>query len=241
MSQNEIEQIGTVEHNVDLTPTVFCLRLKFPNKIEFSPGQAIRLRLPDIQAKDQTVIRYYSIASDPHSDIIEICVKRAGPLTEHLRTLKKGETVPVLVPTGNFTLKPVSDRHMYFIATGTGIAPLRSMALSRSLLGSRPRSVTFLFGARDESDILYASDFSSHSVIRWVVALSRPSSEWKGFRGRVTDYLAAESERIAWSESEFYLCGSSEMVLAVRAFLMAQGVAESSIHHEPYLTPKKTK
>jgi NAD(P)H-flavin reductase len=71
-----------------------------------------------------------------------------------------------------------------------------------------------------------------NSHARVIPCLTQPEKIWKGFKGRVTDYLRAETDLVRWARTDFYLCGNPAMVEQVRAFLQACGVSARAIRSE---------
>jgi ferredoxin-NADP reductase len=144
-----------------------------------------------------------------------------------------------MAPFGDFVFKAKPGRHALFISTGTGLAPFRSMALSRIFSENRPESTRILFGARDEGDLLYTEELltalGSGNLIQ---ALSRSQSNWCGFKGRVTDWLRENATTIDWANTEFYLCGNGAMIDEAKLILAGKGVEKTSIHQEVYYKPK---
>jgi CDP-4-dehydro-6-deoxyglucose reductase len=135
---------------------------------------------------------------------------------------------------GTFVLRRQAPRDSIFIATGTGIAPFRSM-LQAHLNVSSP-AFTLLFGVRYESHLLYRAEFErmvlTHSNFRFWPTLTRPDSGWEGRQGRVQAHLAeAIGDR---RDLDFYLCGLKEMVDEVRALLKGQGFDRKQIFYEKY-------
>jgi ferredoxin-NADP reductase len=185
--------------------------------------------------------RAYSIASAPESKPIELCVKlvEKGPGTNYLFKLRAGDTFKGYAPYGDFVYEPKPASHVCFISTGTGIAPFRSMILSKHFIDNPPLSTTLLLGVRDESEVLYDDQMSAIPKLKWVAAVSRPSTEnWKGFRGRVTDYLR-QLEDYPWTTTEYYLCGGGAMIDEVKKILTERGVSKESIHQEVYYKEPK--
>jgi ferredoxin-NADP reductase len=77
----------------------------------------------------EEITRAYSIASPPNgSNRFAFCLNRVvdGFMSNFLCDLEVGTEVPFQGPFGNFILRPPM-RDTLFIATGTGIAPFRSM------------------------------------------------------------------------------------------------------------------
>ena len=99
----------------------------------FVAGQFISVREP--RAENKFVTRAYSIASAPRgNNTFDLCLNRVdeGFMSNFLCSLEVGETAHFHGPHGLFVLKPeVED--VIMVATGTGVAPFRSMA--RDLFG----------------------------------------------------------------------------------------------------------
>jgi ferredoxin-NADP reductase len=93
----------------------------------FVPGQWLSVKhiLPD----GEELTRAYSIASPPSENgRVAFCVNlvQDGLMSNFLCDMKDGEELRCQGPFGNFILHPPM-RDTIFIATGTGIAPIRSM------------------------------------------------------------------------------------------------------------------
>ncbi len=217
-----------------LTSTVFELGFETDKQLEFKGGQFISIVVPKASPSGKDLRRAYSIASPPQMRPIELCVKliSAGPGTTYLSQLKPGQTFRCFAPYGDFVYKPNPNRHVCFIATGTGVAPFRSMVFTSFFDDHPPRSATSVFGVRDASEILYQDEFLKKPFVQWIPALSRADSSWSGFRGRVTDYL--KSIDFPWLETDYYLCGNGAMILEVKEMLKLKGVLKESIRQEIY-------
>src|SRR6202142_2013702 len=93
----------------------------------FVPGQWLSLKAntPD----GEEITRAYSIASPPSENgHVAFCLNRVdnGFMSNHLCSLVEGSEITFQGPFGDFILHPPM-RDTIFIATGTGIAPFRSM------------------------------------------------------------------------------------------------------------------
>src|SRR5262245_10607827 len=121
----------------------------------FYPGQWVNLVLP---LPDGEIKRAYSIASPPMdgSARFELAVTRVegGPGSSYLHELAEGARVRTIGPQGLFTRTIDEDTPSLFVATGTGVTPLRSM-IKASLGAGGKAPMWLLFGARFEEDILY--------------------------------------------------------------------------------------
>jgi CDP-4-dehydro-6-deoxyglucose reductase len=209
-------------------------------RFHFEPGQFLYVIE---RYSDKEIARAYSIASPPAGNRFDLCSNRApeGFVSAWLFRLKPGDEVDVVEPSGHFTLRDPKGSSV-FIATGTGIAPFRSMLLDH-LPRTQPH-ITLLFGARHESDLLYREEFERLSErypsFRFLPALTRPGPHWKGRIGRVQAHL---DEALAGhgagqlTNVNVYICGVKEMVDEVRARLTERGLNAEQIIYEKYEGP----
>jgi ferredoxin-NADP reductase len=220
---------------VEITPGVRHFVFEAPQigRLDFVPGQFVSLS-GDVGGK--IITRAYSIASAPSDgNRFELCLNRVGDgaFSPHLFDLAPGDTVEMQPPLGTFVLRePLRDSLM--VATGTGIAPFRSMLIT-ALQPSAP-SLTLLFGVRHESHLLYRQEFEEmereHPQFHFWPTLSQPEPGWKGRVGRVQAHLAeAIRER---KDIDFYLCGLKPMVDDVRQILKGMGFDRKQIRYEKY-------
>lgn len=225
-----------------VTPTVFEISFETHPMFEFKAGQFVNIVIPGAAASGKDLKRAYSIASPPGKTPVCLCIKVVdhGPGTSYLRNLNPGDRLRLFAPYGHFVYKTQPNRIACFVSTGTGISPFRSMLESAELKVGPPNKIWLLYGAREESEILYEKELSEIPNMSWVSAISRPSPAWKGFKGRVTDYLRANEKYFDWSSTDFYLCGNGAMIKEVKAFLIGKGVAKEAIFQEIYYTPKST-
>lgn len=203
-------------------------------RLEFVPGQFTSFT--DV-VEGKEITRAYSFASAPSgTNRFELCLNRVDPghLSPRLFDMKPGDRIEMRPALGMFVLRPQNPRDSILIATGTGIAPFRSM-LQSHLKASSP-AFTLLFGVRYESHLLYRGEFEemarSHSKFRFWPTLTRPDAGWTGRQGRVQAHLAeAIGER---QDVDFYLCGLKEMVDETRAILKTKGFDRKQIFYEKY-------
>lgn len=202
-------------------------------KIEFVPGQFVSL---SSLFGEKKVTRAYSIASSPQANLFELCLNRVkeGRMSPRLFEMQVGDSVEFQGPLGYFVLRhPPADSVM--IATGTGIAPFRSML--KSHLAAHPgRSFTLIFGVRYERNIMYRDEFETmaadYSNFHFWPTLSRPEAGWPGRTGHVQTHLDdAIGDR---RDLDVYLCGMKLMVDDVRSRLKQLDFDRKHIIFEKY-------
>lgn len=208
--------------------------------LHFTPGQFITVDLPIHQKKNHRW-RSYSIASRPDgTNRFELVIVHApqGLGTNYLwKELRKGSEVLFKGPAGNFTLPDQITTDLCLIATGTGVAPYRSMLLD---LAKRPRqhkNIYLLYGSRFLKDILYKEEFEAMESkipgFRYLVALSRETTPaYSGYKGYV--HPVYESLFSGKQPAVFYLCGWRKMIDEAKQRISALGYDHKSIHVEIY-------
>jgi len=191
-------------------------------------------------ADGEEITRAYSIASPPDDgNRFALCLNRVqdGFMSNFLSDMKEGAEITCQGPFGDFILRPPL-RDTIFIATGTGIAPFRSMLLWLLADSSRHQGKEFwlVFGNRTENDIYYHSEFlklaAEHPNFHYLPTLSRPSEDWQGLRGYVQEHVPAIVQNRA--DMHAYICGLEKMVRANRDLLKSLGWDRKSILYEKY-------
>jgi ferredoxin-NADP reductase len=203
------------------------------DQLDFLAGQFVSFH-ENIDGKKIT--RAYSIASQPHGDIFELCLNRVqeGKLSPRLFEMEVGDCIEMQGPLGYFVLRqPTSDS--LFVATGTGIAPFRAM-IKDHLPKDHEHQFTLLFGVRHERNLMYREEFEKlalhHPNFRFCPTLTQAGPEWKGYSGRVQAHLA---ELIGdRRDIDVYICGMKAMVDDVRQWLKSNGFERKRIIYEKY-------
>ncbi len=219
---------------MDLAPEVrhFEFEISDRNEFHFTPGQFVSIK-EEIAGREVT--RAYSIASPPDGNRFALCLNRVpdGLVSPRLFALQPGEHVEMQEPLGYFTLRH-PERPAVFVATGTGIAPFRSMLLA-AIPTSAP--ITLLFGARHVYGLLYRAEFEGlarqHAHFQFVPTVTRPDGSWPGRTGRVQAHLDEALAHLA-AVPDVYICGMKEMVDDVRALLKQKGFDRKQIIYEKY-------
>jgi ferredoxin-NADP reductase len=160
--------------------------------VDFLAGQYVGLRYDGTS-------RAYSLANSPTEDELEICVRRVpgGRLSPRICDgLAVGDDLTVRGPYGDLVLGEQSERDLVFLATGTGVAPMKSMLdyvfeTGRDEYGGERREVWLFLGAAWADDLPYRAAFRALARQRenfhFVPCLSREPvlSDWDG----ETDYV----------------------------------------------------
>ncbi|MBL4591476.1 MAG: hypothetical protein JKY96_05900 [Phycisphaerales bacterium] len=191
-------------------------------------GKGHKLRLCSISAPTKGEDGNGSIIStttkrvlDEHWDTHELFT---GVCSNYLCDLKVGDEVLLTGPAGKrFVLPADPYKHDFlFIATGTGIAPFRSMLIDLIALGM-PCKATLIMGAPYATDLLYHEDMlaweKQHAGFTYRTAISRHLVEDQRRRMYVQDRLEEDADDLMpmlnADRTLVYICGIAGMELGI--------------------------
>jgi ferredoxin-NADP reductase len=198
----------------------------------FVPGQFISIRV------NERDIRSYSLAGQvgtkSYGMIVDI--KPGGPGSKFFERMQAGQEFNFLGPLGQFVFKPDDgSAEILFLATGTGIAPLKAM-LETVLTDGDNRPMTLYFGLRHREDIFWDGYFNSlqtkYANFKFVLCLSKPCPEWRGVCGHITDLLAGDHANL--NQASAYLCGNGQMIEEAQAVLQQLAMPKERIYFEKF-------
>jgi CDP-4-dehydro-6-deoxyglucose reductase len=217
---------------VALAPDVIEVRLRLPPSARFGflPGQYIDVIGPG------GARRSYSLASGSGPQNVVLHIKRVpgGELSEYwFSSAKPDDLLRFSGPLGTFFLRDVDDRHVVFLATGTGIAPVTAMLDGlRQAASPRPGSITVFWGGRRVEDI-YTDVAQIETRAAFHPVLSRADASWGGLTGYVQDaFIAADYDL---GNCVVYACGSDTMIRSAKHALLKSGIASEDFHSDAFV------
>jgi NAD(P)H-flavin reductase len=214
------------------------VQLKFewtePHLVQFQAGQYISVSIPNRPDR-----RSYSIVSTPDDEhgfdlLIDLAPNGLG--VNYLTKMKFGEEMSCLAPLGFFVVpEKAAGKPLHFVATGSGIAPYRSMILNELQVKKNTQLILLYWGMREVNNLFWEDEFAelreSFPNFKFHPVASRPPADWPLCRGRVTDCLTIHP---LLPEAEYFACGGEPMVTQVTGFLLNKGVAKENIHREKF-------
>ena len=137
-------------------------------------------------------------------------------------------------PQGTFFLRNAASQHLVFLATGTGIAPVKAMLDGLSDVSDNigVKSVTVLWGGRKAQD-LYLDLQTLHPRVRYVPVLSRADDSWPGQKGYVQQALMSLQPDLG--NTQVYACGSDAMIQSAKKVLLDAGLPGHSFHSDAFV------
>lgn len=225
-------------NRIDLTHDVIELKFICEEGAKYQAGQFINIKIAD-NAEKFPCFRAYSLccSQTEGEKHLSICVKviEGGRGSNWLNSLKKENEIEFLGPTGKFVFENEEDRGAFFIATGTGVAPLKAM-IEDQLTNGNKSPIQLLFGVRNEDDIFYLNEFEKLSQknqnFKFNITLSKGEDTDGMLSGRVTNHL--EEWNLDNKNTKYYICGLSPMINDANKILLEKGVPEELIHFEKY-------
>ncbi len=229
-------------------------------QLEYIEGQSIGI-IPegeDANGKPHK-LRLYSIASTRHGDnyqdnTVSLCVRQLeykneageqiyGVCSTYLCDIEPGSKVKITGPVGKEMLLPDDeDANIIMLATGTGIAPMRTYlrrmfeSRERGANGWNFRGKAWLFmGAPKTGNLLYDEDFLYYEKefpdnFRYTKAISREQQNAKGGRMYIQDRVLEHAEEIfAMIEdpkTHVYMCGLRGMEPGIDEAMTAAAAAK---------------
>jgi ferredoxin-NADP reductase len=217
---------GRIASIDQVSSAVRIFRVGRPAGLQFRAGQYLKVGVPG-QGRAS-----FSIASAPHEPHLELCIERiaGGRVTPALFGVGTGTALEVADRAkGRFGLDESASTHL-FVATSTGIAPLRSMlrdALHRGVTGE----LIVVHGASHADELPYADELAalaaSDDRVRYLPTISRPTEArnraWTGATGRVDPLALGVASTLEPRQTAAYVCGNSAMVGHVATELRARG------------------
>ncbi len=217
-----------------VAPDVIRVYLRLPPSAEFSfiPGQYIDIIGPG------GIRRSYSLANANFDQkVLELHIRAVdgGVMSDYwFNQAKVNDLLRLNGPLGTFFLRDATDVDLIFLATGTGIAPVKAILESIPALTheQRPKSVTVLWGARTHQD-LYFDVTRIPCNHHFIPVLSRPQGIWTGASGYVQEVLLATQPNL--SNAVVYACGSDAMIHSAKKALVQAGLPDQCFYSDAFV------
>lgn len=198
------------------------------DSINFVPGQLVQLCAKP--GMEDSIVRNYSVASWPDgTNKFELIITylEGGAMSEYLfKEAKVGDEFVYRGPMGIFTLPETIDRDIFFVSTGSGISPFRSMVNWIAENGIETQNIKLFFGTRTQDDICYRGEMELIEQInpnfKFVPVLSREDEHWKGKKGYVHKHYLDLIDNMT-EKPLVYFCGWNRMIEEGRKHLAERG------------------
>lgn len=211
-----------------LTPTVLQLVFQTTEPLLYEPGQYASWLLGKHR-------RPMSFATPPAGTQAEFLVDIApgGIASQFSQQLTVGDTMNFLAPYGQFVIDEANHQPRLFLATGTGIAPIRAQLLA----DHSHQAAILVFGALTAEKHFLEQEFrvlsQEHASLTFVPVCRYQTAGWSGAVGHVAEVALDTVDKP--TNYTAYVCGSPEFVNEATHILTARGLSQQYIHTEQYI------
>ncbi|TGO15146.1 hypothetical protein BPAE_0590g00020 [Botrytis paeoniae] len=166
------------------------------------------------------VVRPYTPISDLNAPgYVDLVIKRypGGQASQHIHSLKPGDSLFVLAALGGYKWKQNEFNHIVMIAGGAGITPMAQLLKGIFSNPSEKTKVTLLFGINTDEDALFRSEFDEIAKTHpdrfsVVYTVTHPGPDSVFLKGRVTKELIKDALSKASNVPEkIFVCGPPAM------------------------------
>lgn len=218
-----------------LAPDVMRVKLRLPPTSNFSfiPGQYI-----DVIGINGAR-RSYSVANASFSEKkLELHIRAVdgGLMSDYwFNQAKTNDLLRLNGPLGTFFFRDFKNTDVFFLATGTGIAPVKAIleSLAQVLEEQQPKSITVLWGGRKPVDF-YIDLAAIPGKHRYIPVISRPHEGWVGAEGYVQDVLL--SIALDLNNAAVYACGSDNMIHDAKQLLSNAGLPKARFYSDAFVS-----
>jgi ferredoxin/flavodoxin---NADP+ reductase len=204
----------------------------------FQAGQFAKIGLEiDGESGPEIIGRPYSLCNAPESRPLEFYYIElpGGPLTSHLAKLKPGDTILVAPRANGFMIldEVPQARHLWLMATGTGVGPFLAI-LSSEKPWQRFERVVLVYAVRNLSELSYQERImhllARHAgQLEFIPFISREASDF-ALSGRIPQAIAdgrleqRAGIKFSAQDSQIMLCGNPAMVEDTTNMLTERGL-----------------
>ncbi len=215
----------------------------------YESGQFVRIGLRD---GDEVIARPYSLVNTPQEDHLEVYfnIVEEGPLSPRLFALAAGDEVLVSDrPSGFLTISEVPPtKHLWMIATGTGIGPFLSI-LKSDAAWEKFENLVLCYSVSYAEELAYQDLIEQIAErrgeqFRYASIVTRESHDG-GLGKRVPSVMQDGSLEqfigfeINADNSHVMMCGSADMITDVSAALVDRGMQKHRRRTPGHFTTEK--
>lgn len=209
------------------------LRLPPSANFKYNSGQYVNIIKGELK-------RSYSIANNfKENRVLTFYIKKyeEGSMSKYwFDEAKENDLLRIEGPLGSFFLRETEMENIIFIATGTGIAPIKAMleSIIESAKQFQNKNIWVFVGARYEKDLFWnINEVNPFPNLNFIPVLSRSSEDWNGERGYVQDVVIKLS--IPLSNTHVYACGSNKMIESAKATLVEMGLDKKNFFSDAFV------
>lgn len=228
----EVIEVAQATHDI----RIVRMAIRAGGPFDFSAGQYASV----IFDQDRLPPRDFSMANRPGSDALEFHIRLmpGGAVTPYVaHSLKAGERVRVVGPSGNAFYRPRHTGPILALAGGSGLAPIKS-TVEEALAEGAQQPIHLYFGVRAERDLYLEGHFralaAQHPNLRFTPVLSAPGGPTERRTGFLSEAIGKDFSDLDGFKA--YLAGPPIMVETCTRVLKHLGLARQNCHADAFYT-----
>ncbi len=230
--------LAELSEKIKRTPSIESFRFKIKERIDFLPGQFVRVIFDGDDLANKELNKYLSFSSSPAKAYIEVTKRLSeSAFSAKLKALQKGESVLMQGPMGNCIYKQ-EYKKIGFLIGGIGITPVISI-LEYILEKKLDTDIILVYSSRNNAEIAFRSELSawhnenSNLQILYTVTDSVPDNR-TFMQGQINKGLLGQRFKNL-SERKFFIYGPPVMVQAMKELCIEFGCDKNKIIAENFL------
>lgn len=169
------------------TPIIKRFRLLPENGevLKYEPGQIVFVSIPGFGEAP------FAPCGDSGADYLELCVRRAGRVTDKIHSMETGDSVGIRGPYGRgwiTSLGQEKKKNLHIVVGGLGMIPVRTLILGKDKYLGSDATIQLFYGARHPSEFLFKDDYENwkDNGVDLQLTIDKACPEWDGCVGLVT-------------------------------------------------------
>ncbi|MDQ6990578.1 MAG: FAD-binding oxidoreductase [Mariprofundaceae bacterium] len=222
-----------IKHILKITDQIVDVELRLPPtaKFNFLEGQYIEV------IGSEGIRRSYSIANCANEKTIKLFIKKVehGVLSQYwFHEAKANDLLRIEGPKGSFFFRG-NKKNIIFMATGTGIAPVKSIL---DKLAENPKAYSGInfslyWGNRNVENFFWTPNYNSLHL-NYIPVLSQEHELWHGRIGYIQDSVIEDA--LCLENTQVYACGSMKMIQSASALLVKHGLEEKQFYSDAFVS-----
>lgn len=209
------------------------LRLAPNSNFEYNSGQYVNITKGSIK-------RSYSVANAyRESSVLTFLIKKyeSGLMSYYwFDEAKENDLLRIEGPIGSFFLRETEAENIIFLATGTGVAPIKAIleSITQSPKKLSNKKIWIFSGARNEKDLFWQpNELNEILNLNYIPVLSRASEDWEGEKGYIQDIVIKKN--IPLDNAQVYACGSNTMIESAKKLLTEKGLNKKNFFSDAFV------
>lgn len=208
----------------------------FDNKIDFLPGQYLKVNLSIINPDEKGTSRYFTISSSPLDKYIEITTRIGkSSFKKYLKNLKSGEKINAFGPIGYFNFDSKDKDEQIFLSGGMGITPFHSIIkfLDQKKLNTR---IKLIASFSKKNDVIFYDELkeieSRNENLKIIFNVTK--EKVKGFENDRLSKKFIEKYSENLKKAKYFIVGSEDFEYGVSELIKSFGIKEEKVFKENF-------